>query len=182
MEHNYPEAYVEYLVYFHGERDYFECHEVLEEYWKEHPDSELREAWVGLIQVAVGLYHERRGNFVGARKMLSSAVNKLSNDDLKILGIDAEKFKDKLRVRVRELEQLNELSSRVYEDLNIPLTDESLRAICIAKCETAGVSWGHPSDLSKEVLIHKHKLRDRSDVVQARLAELTLRQQQRANR
>ena len=31
----YPEAYIEYLMYFHGNRDYFECHEVLEEYWKE---------------------------------------------------------------------------------------------------------------------------------------------------
>ena len=26
---NYPEAYIEYLTYYHGARDYFECHEVL---------------------------------------------------------------------------------------------------------------------------------------------------------
>ena len=34
----YPEAYTDYLCYFHGARDYFECHEVMEEYWKEHPN------------------------------------------------------------------------------------------------------------------------------------------------
>lgn len=30
----YPEAYIEYLAEFHGSRDYFECHELLEEHWK----------------------------------------------------------------------------------------------------------------------------------------------------
>lgn len=52
---NYPQAYIEYLEYYHGARDYFECHEVLEEYWKENPSSPLSAAWVGLIQLAVAM-------------------------------------------------------------------------------------------------------------------------------
>ena len=27
--------FVDYCAYFNGNEDYFECHEVLEEYWKE---------------------------------------------------------------------------------------------------------------------------------------------------
>jgi len=36
----YPEPYLEYLIQFHAERDYFECHEILEEYWKSAPANE----------------------------------------------------------------------------------------------------------------------------------------------
>ncbi len=38
----YPNAYLDYLVYFHGHRDYFECHEVLEEYWKKDQAGKKR--------------------------------------------------------------------------------------------------------------------------------------------
>lgn len=37
----YPAEYLEYLVYFHADRDYFECHEILEEYWKEQGMNNL---------------------------------------------------------------------------------------------------------------------------------------------
>lgn len=182
MNHTYPESYVQYLIYFHGERDYFECHEVLEEYWKEHPDSELSEAWVGLIQVAVGLYHERRGNLVGALKMLGSAVNKLSYNDLEKLGIDAEAFITMIKNRLQDIEKNNnKQGSRSFKDLNIPLSDGMLVKACVEKCEAQGLGWCQPSDLSNEQLIHKHKLRDRSDVVEARLKELALRQHKRGN-
>ena len=54
----YPEAYIDFLVHFHGDRDWFECHERLEEYWKEHPDDPKSDTWVGLIQVAeIGRAH-----------------------------------------------------------------------------------------------------------------------------
>ena len=32
---SYEPLYVAYLVYFNRDRDYFECHEVLEELWLE---------------------------------------------------------------------------------------------------------------------------------------------------
>lgn len=30
----YPPEYIEFLYHFHCDRDYFECHEILEELWK----------------------------------------------------------------------------------------------------------------------------------------------------
>ncbi|WP_260405419.1 DUF309 domain-containing protein, partial [Paenibacillus sp. 598K] len=64
----YPDDYIQYLIEFHVTRDYFECHELLEEYWKEQPgDDPFYDTWVGLIQIAVSQYHHRRSNHRGAR-------------------------------------------------------------------------------------------------------------------
>ena len=59
---NFPQKYIEYLVHFHGDRDYFECHEILEEYWKKIDNGNKESIWVGLIQLAVANYHHRRKN------------------------------------------------------------------------------------------------------------------------
>lgn len=101
---NYPSAYIDYLVYFHGDRDYFECHEVLEEYWKEHPGDPLSGIYVGLIQVAVALYHQRRGNRNGAVKMLKQAIRGLHNPLVEQLGINGEQLQARLKQRLEELE------------------------------------------------------------------------------
>ena len=48
--------------------EYFECHEVLENAWRAEKGP-VRELYRGILQVAVGYYHIRRGNYVGALKM-----------------------------------------------------------------------------------------------------------------
>ncbi|WP_133174958.1 DUF309 domain-containing protein, partial [Heyndrickxia sporothermodurans] len=72
-----PEAYIEYLVHFHGDRDYFECHELLEEHWKLTDIKNRHSVWVGLIQLAVSQYHYRRSNIVGAIRLMKKALNNL---------------------------------------------------------------------------------------------------------
>jgi uncharacterized protein len=49
-------------------REYFECHEVLENAWRAEKGP-IREMYRGILQVAVGYYHIQRSNYVGARKM-----------------------------------------------------------------------------------------------------------------
>lgn len=168
----YEDEYIKYLIYFHTDRDYFECHEVLEEYWKANPLSELKKAWSGLIQVAVSTYHHRRNNLIGAQKMLDQALLNLTRDDLIKLGVDAEKFVALLQERKQLIEQQPE---HPYRDLNIPLNDQDLLKLCIELGSEHGKQWGSPSDMSDELLIHKHSLRDRSKVIQARLKELQRR-------
>ncbi len=63
----YPEAYVAFLHEFHTTRDYFECHEILEEYWKEDPPEQRKEYWVGLIQLAV-LVSSKTGKWKRSKK------------------------------------------------------------------------------------------------------------------
>ena len=57
--------------------EYFECHEVLELAWT--PERGPRRLFLqGLIHVAVGFYHHRRGNPVGACRQLRKALRKLA--------------------------------------------------------------------------------------------------------
>ncbi|MGX6600642.1 DUF309 domain-containing protein [Micromonosporaceae bacterium Da 78-11] len=54
----------------------FHAHEVLEASWKAAPEDE-RELWRGMAQLAVGLTHVRRGNDVGAPRLLRRAADRI---------------------------------------------------------------------------------------------------------
>lgn len=168
----YPQPLIDYLVYFHADRDFFECHEILEEYWKSLPREERSEIWVGLIQIAVALYHQRRGNFAGAEKMINGALTRLKLEEVNRYGFAGEELIDRLKVRKKEIEERNS-----YTDMDLPLHSPSLLAVCEKRCKERNVTWLSASDLQNEFLLHKHKLRDRSDILAAREAEIQRRQQ-----
>ncbi|WNB93669.1 DUF309 domain-containing protein [Bacillus sp. NEB1478] len=157
----YPKAWIDYLTFFHTDQDFFECHEVLEEHWKE--EGMTGNLWPGLIQIAVALYHQRRGNMNGARRMLTSGIKKLSSEKsaLNNLGIDSEHLLEKLKNRKKEIEQ-----GLDYKTFILPLTDELLEACCV-EAEKRGKVW----ELNRnpdETIVHKHKLRDRTQVIEER--------------
>ncbi|MHA6483987.1 DUF309 domain-containing protein [Paenibacillus sp. strain BS8-2] len=172
----YPSSYIAYLVQFHATRDYFECHELLEEYWKEHPDDGHGDLWVGLIQLAVGQYHERRGNLRGAGRMYSESLNRLSHADWNITGLRSDVLLEQLRVR---LAAVNEVPSGKYEDMQLEIEDDELLRLCLEQCASHGLVWTIASPMDNEQIIHRHKLRDRSDVIAARAASLKMKQDRR---
>ncbi|WP_169081625.1 DUF309 domain-containing protein [Paenibacillus sp. PL91] len=173
---NFPNAYISYLVEFHASRDYFECHELLEEYWKEHPEDPLADTWVGLIQLAVGLYHERRGNLRGALKMLTQAQRKLSASPLEELGIDKDSLQKQLIPRIAALQAEKD---RMYTDLNLQIVNLKVSSLCQEACESRGLIWGAPSPLDDDSIIHRHTRRDRSDVIAARKEAYTAKNRER---
>jgi hypothetical protein len=78
------------IVLFNRE-EYFECHEVLELAWT--PERGPRRHFLqGLIHVAVGLYHHRRGNPVGACRQLHKALRKLAGYLPVYEGVDTGKL------------------------------------------------------------------------------------------
>jgi len=162
-----PDAYLQFLAHFHGDRDYFECHELLEEYWKEHPESPFRHAWVGLIQVAVGMYHYRRGNAAGAEKSLAGALRRSEPGALRSLGIDAERWIKTLEEALAAVR-----AGAPYRDVDMPFADERVEAEGRRRCAELGCAWGAPSRMDEPQLIHRHTLRDRTDVIEARLRSL----------
>jgi predicted metal-dependent hydrolase len=168
----FPTAYIEYLVHFHGDRDYFECHEVLEEYWKEEERGDRKKHWVAFIQVAVSLYHQRRGNFSGALRMMKNAlaIFKEERDVVTALGLDYELLLQLVENRVIDIE-----NQRPYSSISLPIVDEKLMKECEEVCMSRGLIWGSSSNLSDNYLINKHTLRDRSDVIEER-------EQQKANK
>ena len=168
MNH-YPEPYVTYLFHFHVERDYFECHEVLEEYWKQTIGSEHSQIWHGLIQVAVALYHERRGNRKGAMKMLASSIKNLTDEPLHVIGIEHPIFIQRLEDRQNKLQ--NDIVND-YVDIDIPIADSALLKACEVASRNRGLEWGKQSTVINEYLWNKHTLRDRSNVVRERTERL----------
>ena len=56
---------------------FFECHETLEEIWQEE-QSEVRDLYKGLIQVAAGFVHVTRGNYIGANRLFTTALGYLT--------------------------------------------------------------------------------------------------------
>ncbi|WP_052487649.1 DUF309 domain-containing protein [Gordoniibacillus kamchatkensis] len=179
-----PAAIIEYLIHYHGSRDWFECHEILEEYWKRHPDAANADTLVGLIQLAVGLYHERRGNLAGAVKMLRSSLGKLDPQQLQELGLDGGQLRERLRQRLEALEIVSADGGgrSVFAEMDLPFADPGLEELCRQKSEAHGWSWKRPSPLHDAELIDRHRRRDRSDVVREREESKRRKQQQRGEK
>ncbi|WP_157796233.1 DUF309 domain-containing protein [Bacillus xiapuensis] len=171
--YSYPLPYLTFLYHFHEDQDYFECHEVLEEYWKESTGQARPSVWIGLIQTAVSLYHHRRGNFAGARKLMNKALLALAQckKELKDLGIDADRFTEKLSLRYRELQ-----NGASFTPLTIPFSRQDV----IKQYQQFKKSC-MPSSPEKpqHFLYHKHRLRNRSDVIAARNQSLEKRRRLR---
>jgi len=164
---NYPDAYIEYLLQFHTTRDFFECHELLEEYWKEHPNDGFSKLWVISIQIAVAQYHERRENRRGALKMYQSALHSLNAEKSERIGLDQEKLQDQLKHRIDACQR-----QLAFEDMMLPIADHTLLAYCENEAAARGHIWGESSANASKYIIHRHTLRDRSDVIAARNAAL----------
>ncbi|MED4780520.1 DUF309 domain-containing protein [Brevibacillus choshinensis] len=172
----YPQPYLDYLIQFHVERDYFECHEILEEYWKNSPPDQRKAVWVGLIQIAVALYHQRRGNQNGAIKMLTSAIRLLEQhlEDVQQLGLDSAALHLLLTKRLEEIR-----TGIAYRSLSLPIREEALQRAYEHACALRNAPVSRESDLNDHYLMNKHTLRDRTDVFAERQRQIDLREQRR---
>lgn len=75
-----------------NQREFFACHDVLEEVWSETLDD--REFFQGLIHAAVALFHFGEGNLGGARKMAASTLRYLQQFRPVCRGVDVERLMD----------------------------------------------------------------------------------------
>ncbi|MFY0544742.1 DUF309 domain-containing protein [Brevibacillus sp. H7] len=69
MQKRFPEQYYQFVDKF-NEREFYECHDLLEELWMEDKSNKFLQ---GLLQLSVGLYHFECGNIKGARWMFANA-------------------------------------------------------------------------------------------------------------
>lgn len=119
---SYEPLYIDYLIYFNRDQDYFECHEVLEELWLERNRDPL---YKGLLQIAVGLYHYRNRNLRGGLMMLQSSLDLLESYSDIILGIHLGELKADVRSIVNELQD-HDPETLEYRDLSILIEDQVL--------------------------------------------------------
>ena len=71
-----PSAELLLAVEQFNQREYFECHETLENIWNAEPGV-IRVLYKGILQVGVGCYHLLRGNYRGATLKLQTGVDYL---------------------------------------------------------------------------------------------------------
>ncbi|MCI3923828.1 DUF309 domain-containing protein [Paenibacillus sp. TRM 82003] len=121
----YDVLYVAFLAYFNRERDYFECHEVMEQLWLEEGRDPL---YQGLLQVAVGLYHHRNGNIDGGVKLLTAAIQKLEGREPVVLGIELGKLLKQSKAHLARLSR-HETEPFPFRDLDIEIVDPALALV-----------------------------------------------------
>lgn len=157
--------YIDFCTYFNGNQDYFECHEVLEEYWKEIAPGEKDHVLVGLVQLATGLYHWRRGNFTGSARILTKSLHNLqqNRDSVFLHPINNRLLEEQLKDTIEAIKL-----QKTFQPFKLTLLDGDLEeavAVQIAKLPLA----------DQEFLLHKHMLRDRTEVLEAREAKKALK-------
>jgi len=122
---DYDPLYVQFIYYFNEQRDYFECHEVLEELWLEEGRNPI---YQGLLQVAVGLYHFRNENISGAIKLFQGAVEKLKGTGHIVLGIHMDLIVSEVEAYVGKLQNYD-ASPLAFYDLTIKIADNELEQL-----------------------------------------------------
>lgn len=86
-----------------NEREFFECHEVLEEIWT---PTVQPERWFlqSLIHFAVGFHHHQRGNTVGAVRQLRKGLRKIEAYLPEWGGVDTAAIESEVRRCLKTIE------------------------------------------------------------------------------
>ena len=150
-ENMYDKALIEYLIEFHSKRDYFECHEILEERWVQ---DEIRSVyWTTLIQIAVAMYHYRRKNLEGAEKLFTMALGKINKNikDYTDIGFNAEQLKKQI-----ENALANVKDQKPYESKNLAMTNDLISA-CEQECKKHNIkTFLNISNMNDERILNRH--------------------------
>ncbi len=88
--------------------EYFECHEVLEELWREEQTS-LRLFYQGILQVAVGCYHLTvRHNRHGGVNKLREGLAKLQQFPAVMGLLDVEDLRQQVQTLLERVQQMTD--------------------------------------------------------------------------
>jgi predicted metal-dependent hydrolase len=150
--------FIQFIINFNSEQDYFECHEVGEEYWKSLAPKNKTHPLTGWIQMAVGMYHWRRSNYPGALRSFIRAKAKLAD-----AGIWTESFDRDELIRLLTVSIEAVTDRKPFFAYTIPITSRELTDAVHA------YEASHPiAPQDAYYLMHKHRLRDRSSIISLR--------------
>ncbi|PWI27051.1 DUF309 domain-containing protein [Kurthia sibirica] len=168
----YHPSFISFLGYFNGNQDYFECHEELEEYWKDIAPGERKHPLTGYIQLATGLYHWRRGNNKGATTILKKgyATLQASSTSPFVAALDYSSLMLHYAQTIEAVAQ-----QQPFEAFKIIITDVPLQQLVLAN-----IANQIPYDA--HYLMNKHTQRDRSEIILSRQQALLQRQSINAKR
>ncbi|MCW5821309.1 MAG: DUF309 domain-containing protein [Cyanobacteria bacterium TGS_CYA1] len=100
-------------------QEYFDCHETLEELWKDYTEPD-REAIQGIIQIAVGYYHLRRGNYKGATKLFAKGGARVERFAPLWQGLDLCEVLQEVN-EVKQIISSTDASNLVLDNIRFPV-------------------------------------------------------------
>ena len=100
--------------------EFWECHETLEALWRPESDP-IRYLYQGILQIGVGFYHLRRGNWRGAVNKLRGGRALLAPSAPACLGIDIARLRAESGVILATLEALGPTGLADYDTSGLPL-------------------------------------------------------------
>jgi len=99
--------------------EFYECHEYLEEAWMQER-RRARFLYQGILQVGVGFYHLRNGNWRGATGLLRNGTVRLKEFEPETLGLDVARLIRESERCLRELEELGRERIGEFDQALVP--------------------------------------------------------------
>ena len=154
--------FVNFIVYFNENQDFFECHEVLEEYWKSLPNITKNHPLTGYILLSTGMYHWRRGNTIGALRTLKKAIERMTKSSEAYPefsdGINFDELCGNVNQSIKHIEV-----GQAFVPFQIEITSSDIVSLMTEIAPSMELL-----PFGSDIVIHKHMLRDRSDIIRER--------------
>lgn len=146
--------FVQFLKEFNDTHDYFECHELLEDYWKEVSQAGKNHPLTAFILLSTSMYHWRRGNMTGAIKTMNGCIQRLQETfpSTYYETINYDKLMQDATHSINLMKEKN-----AFQQFTIELRNDQLQQLVqVVK---------RPASDDLHFLTHKHMLRDRSEIL-----------------
>ena len=136
--------------------EFFEAHEALEDAWNAE-ETEIRDLYQGILQIAVTYLHIRRGNYNGAIKVYGRSQKKLNKWPDHCQGIDVKRLRDNAHFVIDEVQRLGperiaEFDIRLFKpilyDRNTYICDRCGHEMVERNCKITCPNCGNRFDCS----------------------------------
>ncbi|MDY4023410.1 DUF309 domain-containing protein [Staphylococcus borealis] len=165
-------ALIDFYYYFHKQQHYFLCHDILEDAWKANSQFSKKDGIVSLILFSTAMYHYRRGNTKGARITFEKSLNTFNDAyDKTVLNLSEHAFQTLI---VNEIKAIDDL--KPFKPAYLPINSTFEKQI-IDRYPDYSFTFLSTED---NYIVNYHKLRDRSDVINARQQALMYKKRMRS--
>ena len=118
-----PDLVLEGIAEF-NRGEFFQCHEFLEEAWMQE-SGRVRYFYQGILQVGVGFYHLKNGNWRGATGLLRNGITRLEEFEPASLGVDVARLVSQSEHCLRQLERLGRERINEFDRSQIPKVEHN---------------------------------------------------------
>lgn len=113
------EEYLEYIELF-NERNFYDCHEVLEELWLDY-EGPARRYYQGLIHLASAYLLLLRGNMRGCRARFESTLQYFDHYPATYLCLNLQPIRENVNAWLRRLDATPSDQRVPYKDAEVPV-------------------------------------------------------------